>query len=76
MTDLTPQPGDVWTLRGKPVIEVVAVKQGDAYYAYDGRPMRDPVARFTELARRSIERGAVLRRGGEVVSKELEDFEV
>lgn len=74
--NLAPQPGDTWTLDGKPSIEVVAVKQGDVYYTFAGKPMRDPEDRFIELAGRSLARGAVLHRGGKEWRQEDEEFEV
>lgn len=73
---LIPQPGDRWTLEGHPTIEVVAIKSGDVYYSFGHKPVCDPLAKFLELAQRSIDRGAVLRRGSEVFAKSLEDFEV
>lgn len=74
--DINPQPGDTWTLHGHPTIEVVSVTAGDVYYVSGKDPMREPLDRFVELAQRSVDRGAVLRRGNEVMCKELEDFEV
>ena len=74
--NLDPQPGDTWTLAYHPTLEVVSIKSGDVYYSYGGTPMREPLDRFTEMAERSIARGAVLRRGREVMSKETEGFEI
>lgn len=72
----SPQPGDRWTLHGEPDIEVVAIKSGDVYYTSGKTPLRLKLDDFERLAKGSILRGAVLRRGGEVFSKDLEDFEV
>lgn len=76
MTDLTPQPGDRWTRQGFDLIEVVAVKHGDVYYTYDGKPLVAKIDEFKRLAGNFLLKGAVLRRDREIVSEELEDFEV
>ena len=74
--NLDPQPGDKWSREGFPPIEVVAVKGKDIYYSYGKEPRCDKLDRFRELAAASIQLGAVLRRGNDVFSKDLEDFEV
>lgn len=74
--NINPQPGDTWTQTGYDTIEVVAVKNGSVYHTYGKKPMCNPLDKFRDLAQRSIARGAVMRRGGEVFSKELEGFEI
>ena len=73
--NISPQPGDRWSLKGDPDIEVLVVKGGKVRYVQAEKPGVHTLAEFERLARNSIKRGAVLRRGEETFSP-LEDFEI
>lgn len=73
--NLSPQPGDRWTRKGFDDIEVVTVTATKVGYRHGKVSANIPRTAFEGLAANSIKLGAVLRRGGEVFSKELEDFE-
>jgi hypothetical protein len=73
--NISPQPGDHWSLQGEHDIEVVSVTPKRAFYKQGGTASDVPLAEFERLARNSLKRGAVLHRGGETFSP-LEGFEV